>query len=132
MKEDKKHTPLPWRWDEPLAHADLNKRMLAHIRLSSEPTSGGVLMAGAGVSYLVNDDERTNGILRAYIEVEPEDADFIVRACNSHYELVEALNAIASDCEALLDGADMAGMSTDDLLAAFYKTARAAIAKAKP
>lgn len=93
-ESERKHTPLPWAWDNPLIHVDLNQDTIAHICLSSETNSGAVLMAGVGVGYLVYDDERTNGVLRAYIEVEPADAEFIVLACNNHYRLRDALRTV--------------------------------------
>ena len=127
-ESERKHTPLPWQWDKPLVHADLNRATIAHIRLTSETNSGGVLMAGAGVSYLVNDDDRTNGVLRAYIEVEPEDAEFIERACNNHYTLRDTLRDLTARATAQLpQGADTVGLTNCDSLAA----ARAALAAAE-
>ena len=92
--ETQKHTPTPWEWDAPLCSADLDKNAQAMIRLSCVNTCEAVLMVGAGLSYLVLDNELSNGVLRAYAEIKPADAEFIVLACNCHDELVEAATGV--------------------------------------
>jgi len=37
------------------------------------------------------------------VEESKANAEFIVRACNSHYELLEALEDLANDCEGWVD-----------------------------
>lgn len=46
-------------------------------------------------------------------------------------ELLAACQAIANDCERLIDGDDFSGMSDGDLFAAFLNALRPAIAKAE-
>lgn len=68
-----KHTPGPWRTDENeirMGHA-YERRVLA-----PDGSNGGCVVA-----QLVGDDRIAN-------------AEFIVRACNSHYELLEALKLV--------------------------------------
>ena len=107
---ESKHTPGPWVWDKPLMHADTNRATQAMIRLFDDNTCGRVLMPSVGVSYLVGDDERTNGVLRAYIEVEPADARLIAAAP----DLLEA-------CEEALCCFDSPGPVADELAAAISK-----------
>lgn len=58
-----------------------------------------------------------------------DDAKFIVRACNNHHALLEALQRFAAIEQSTI-GKGLLDLSTVELLDA-YKHARAAIAKAK-
>lgn len=64
---DQKHTPTPWT-------------------TSPCPTGGAILHRGGGNSW-----EHPQGMLQI---VPIEDAEFIARAVNSHYELLDALRQV--------------------------------------
>jgi hypothetical protein len=88
-----------WEWDEPLHHADLSGADLAMVRLTNFDTSEAVLMVGVGMSYLVDDDEATNGVLRAYVCVSPEHAELIASAPT----LKRQRDALLEACKIALD-----------------------------
>ena len=91
-----KHTPVPWR---------------------AVPTS----VKGSGTSLMdVVSDGAEFSPSHVASEILPEDAEFIVRACNAHDELLEALEI----CQNYLGGPWTA---PEDVI----ERARAAIAKAK-
>ncbi len=96
----RQHTPGPWRQN------DLNPY---------EVDATGRRIA----------DTRDRGCV-CHTQEERANAEFIVRACNSHTDLLVACNSIARMCRAELKLCDAAK------LAAIYQTATAAIAKAKP
>lgn len=45
-------------------------------------------------------------------------------------DLLEALQTVANDCQMILDGDDMSGMSDAEIFGAIYNTVNAAVAKA--
>jgi hypothetical protein len=82
MTQEQKHTALPYR------AGALNPMtgvvVISHPYENPEFTTTG----GKGLKNLAD----------CYNENATADAEFIVRACNSHYELLEALKAILEDC----------------------------------
>lgn len=114
--EDKKHTPLPYS-------------------VPSDDYSQGVYIGGDVLAEGANDFGNTHALMATTSTTGCSNlqrrcnAEFIVRACNSHYELLEALREIynnASDCPA------SEGLKNDSWIAAKAKEiAIAAIAKAE-
>lgn len=94
---EKKHTPVPWNSSR------------------SEPErvydTGGILVHANGSKYVDELEKQAN-------------AAFIVRACNSYYELLEALKGLVG----LFDEQFARG---NDMLWGEYDAAKAAIAKAE-
>lgn len=74
MKQEIKHTPLPWNLKN---HHDQN----VIYGLENNQCTMEFCVA------VVNCDDRTNSENKA-------NAEFIVRACNAHYQLLEALKAL--------------------------------------
>jgi len=58
-----------------------------------------------------------------------KDAARIVRDHNAAPRLAAALEAIANDCDRMIDGDDMGGMSDVEIATAFKDAARAALAE---
>lgn len=100
-----KHTPRPWK----LGKNDGN--IVQHIYDAD----------GTWIAYTRSPDAMP-------CEVTTANADFIVRACNSHYELVEAL-ALAADRLEL--SAKRLGGSYEKETEMYVLEARASVAKAK-
>lgn len=75
---EQKHTPLPWHWAK--------ARTMQHLHDTKNSCFAQISMPiWATVSHGENDMR----------EQYKADAEFIVRACNSHYELLEALKHLA-------------------------------------
>lgn len=110
MTNETKHTPTPW------VPAETNGRI--YIRPQ------GHTVGTAAVAEVT----KTN---KPYSEYK-ENAAFMVRACNSHEALIEALEAIINDCEDFNAGAGrMENMSAGDLLEGFRDAALKALAAGK-
>jgi hypothetical protein len=60
-------------------------------------------------------------------DILPEDARLIASAP----DLLAACEAVVNDCDAILDGDDMSGMSDQELFSAIRRTLTFAITKAK-
>lgn len=97
------HSKLPWRVSGEAANA--------YVRISDS------------TNYTVAHTPWSSCIGR-----DGADAEFIVRACNSHYELVEALKACEDTLSELLTGG--AESLTTDMLRSDYDLARSALIKA--
>jgi len=95
------HTPLPWRLAKDGGPSIYATR--AHPKAGFDP-----LLASVEGGPLTNDQQQAN-------------ADLIVQAVNSHYELLEALEGLLEECV----------NRTHDLSTEWWDKARAAIAKAK-
>ena len=97
-----KHTPTPWNY------------------------SSGMVWAGRGeeiaVARAARDDEATSPCER------DANAEFIVRACNAHDELLEALRSIVVDADRLI--AETPRHALSQPYTVLLDQARAAIAKA--
>lgn len=78
MTRQSKHTPLPWK----VYYAKNNGQVI----LGTGEENGCAIQNHSGAFWRDDDEAKAN-------------AEFVVRACNSHYELLEAL-------ECLLDKAD--------------------------
>ena len=61
----------------------------------------------------------------------PSEARANARLIAAAPELLAACETIANDCEEVLSGSDMSGMSDREIFGAMLETVRAAIAKAK-
>jgi len=73
MEDHKKHTPLPWKFD-------VKANMLS------------------GKCEMVVFHEFDHGFESvATIRKDEKDAEFIIRACNMHYELLEALKELVGE-----------------------------------
>lgn len=86
-----KHTPLPWG----IHHGDDYSAILNTPESSTSEFIANIYSDDIGYTY---EDDVVN---------RQANADFILKACNSHYELIEALNAIVrtqadSDSESVL------------------------------
>lgn len=112
---DAGHSPLPWT-----IHAErIDSRAAALEELTYQLDHTKEL---ASHLYLLNAD----GLCPALTGCGPAskaNAEFIVRACNSHYELLEALEEFSREYDGMEDG-------TGDTCPTLIK-ARAAIAKAR-
>lgn len=110
MVDKMEHTPLPWGID-PDGHG---------TPWNIETANGDTPIALA--AQVVGDDTKQS--------TRSANALFIVRACNSHDELLEGLASIAKDLEELASYHLPAGHPDYDLAMESVKTARAVIAKA--
>lgn len=73
-----KHTPLPWQIKHMDIAAGYSNRADKHLYIESVPL-------------------KKKGFVGNIMSVgDKENAEFITRACNSHYELLTALNTIAT------------------------------------
>ena len=97
-------------------------------------------MAHTPGPWFVNDDcieaggpEGPRDVTLAVVQGHPHNA---ARAANARLiaaapDLLAACEAVANDCERILDGDDFSGMSDADLFRAFLDTLRPVIAKAE-
>jgi len=74
-----KHSPLPWALDE-----SVDRRSRGYIRTTETPVEGGD--RGKAVAVVCQAGRRDSEMMA--------NAAFIVRACNSHQEMVDELNEI--------------------------------------
>lgn len=102
------HTPGPWQahgWgDAEVEIVGPNDRVICELAQEYDDHSG------AGTNAAIEDDARL-------IAAAPD--------------LLAACEAVANDCERILDGDDFSGMSDADLFRAFLDTLRPVIAKAE-
>ena len=79
--------------------------------------------------YVPNDWRLSQGSIVCQMrDRDPRDARLIAAAP----DLLAACEAVVNDCNAILDGDDMSGMSDQELFSAIKQTLTTAIAKAKP
>lgn len=71
-----KHTPLPWSWDGPVWDYDKEEE----------------------APWLVHEYGNSfDSVITGELSCSKENAEFIVRACNNHYKLLEALKDLMID-----------------------------------
>lgn len=110
------HTPLPWEVETP-SHNDYPYALKAINGDNHKKGAVGTRILRWGAFMLPSSDEAK------------ANAAFIVRACNSHYDLVEALEALFNSYKELADSGDAGFWSLEDQPVG--KQALAALAKAK-
>lgn len=111
-----KHSPLPW------THG-----------LDLDPSDSGIEAAGGGCVAHIQCHGNLNTIRRTGEDFSHADAEFIVRACNSHYDLLAALiEAEKMLVTAMREDLDFGPRITEKVIAGHegMKQIRAAIAKA--
>lgn len=119
---ERKHTPLPWEVDGYtiwISHEEQQccGRWRCEVSDAGEPVGDPQCCGEPDIAELQVEIAHTGS---------RDDAAFIVRACNSHYDLIEALG----EAEQLISG-DLTGPEWKRACNAFLKRARAILAKAK-
>jgi len=87
-ENEKKHTELPWDWNDSLLKSDGFVEIFTHIDVDGVSPIADVyrhLWSDSGPA--INDEQAK------------ANAEFIVRACNNYYELLEACRWILNDIE---------------------------------
>lgn len=100
-----KHTPLPWK----VYYAKNNGQII----LGTGEENGCAIQNHSGAFWRDDEEAKAN-------------AEFVVRACNSHYELLEALEQVIDHCVRYFNLGDVGGDEAEIL-----DNAKAAIAKAR-
>lgn len=122
MSEEIKHSPLPYKWVTP---ADSDK--FTHELMYLVDGNGlKILSCGDSTHYYPSEGE----------EPYSADAEFIVRACNNHYELLEALKKVRHVSQKAIDGYEneqdsMCADGVYECVINNYEAAQAAISKAE-
>lgn len=112
MTEERKHTPLPWAIISPKEH----EPVIAQLESDDERSCDGVRQ--------VCEVAQGRYELLDYDEIKAN-AEFIVRACNSHYELVETLKIAEGAIDWIRDR-----VTNEGGLPAIHKHIKKALAKA--
>lgn len=89
-------------------------------------------------AFLTNSDGYDVATLMRVIDVSPthqtlndEQWQQMINLIDAVPDLLAACETVVNDCDAILDGDDMSGMSDEELFSAIKQTLTAAIAKAK-
>ena len=114
MTQIEKHTPGPWV---------CNDECLIYGQVSSDDEPEAPFVADCARECAAGQ----------YTEQEKANTEFIVRACNSHHDLIDALESQTDAAQAVIDNWSSGNLAAAvRALDAAIAPARAVIAKAKP
>ncbi len=103
MSEEKvKHTPLPWKWGDKQSTISAYRQECLDDKSVDSADMSDVLTAESRHVIIPWDYEGYS----CGLYMRPEDAEFIVRACNNFYKLLEACNAAIEYDKAIKDCAN--------------------------
>lgn len=124
MSEDKKHTPLPWEVNIIRNEGDfgMGEDISSGFDSYSISIANGKIIADTTNSDLIIvEDESDDETRFTWDTVGKANAEFIVRACNTHYKLLDACKEVT---EWFANKSEFVGAELNELI-------KAAIAKAE-